>query len=48
MNSKILPPMSEKEKQTVKLDGEVDPKDAFLIARRVALLEKSKLKKPIK
>lgn len=45
MNNKTNPPMSENEKQTVKLEGEIDPKDAFIIARRIASLEKSKLKK---
>jgi hypothetical protein len=45
MNSKLKPPMSEKDKQTVHLEGEIDPKDAFLVARRFAALEKSKLKK---
>lgn len=45
MNSKLKPPMSETEKQTVKIEGETDPKDAFLAARRFATLEKSKLKK---
>jgi hypothetical protein len=45
MNSKIKSPMSEKDKQTVKLVGEVDPKDAFMIARRFASIEKSRLKK---
>ncbi len=45
MNSKLKSPMSEKEKQTVKLEGETDPKDAFGAARRFAALEKSRLKK---
>lgn len=45
MMNKIKSPMSEKDKQIVKLEGEIDPKDAFMIARRFASIEKLKLKK---
>jgi hypothetical protein len=45
MNNKSKLPMSEKETQTLRIEGETDPKDTFLAARRFATLEKSKLKK---
>lgn len=43
-NSRL--PMTEKEKQTNPLKGEVAPEDAFVKARNFAVIEKMKLNKP--